>query len=97
MTKPDVIIDLQTVYPSDGLLARKIWEALFRLADAGKFKSYDSFLCDLKLFERLLNDQTNLFWWRYDVNGFTDTTTYRTSESFEIQVANRQITITKVE
>jgi len=57
--------------------ARKLWEALFRIAEAHKFESYDSILIDAKAFEEMLDDGTSKFYWEwYDVTGHTTISDY---------------------
>lgn len=72
-----MIIDQSKDSADPGLAARKIWEVLFRLTDAYKWESLDSFLCDLKIFENEVQrtyaklDNINTFYWYYDQSGYT--------------------------
>ena len=65
-------IDIRTDLSSCGLRARKIWEALFRSIPTHGFHSFDSFLCDLSTFERLLKEGKNTFYWICSDSGYTD-------------------------
>jgi hypothetical protein len=66
-------IDILTDMYSPGLYARKIWEALFRRVHAREWRSLDSFLCDLRIFEQLIKDRRDpvTFYWEYGNNGYT--------------------------
>jgi hypothetical protein len=95
-----MIIDIRYSDHNPGLLARKIWEKLFRLTKAENFQSLDSFLCDLKLFEkeieydldRIYESQVS-YYWSYDRSnsGWTNIQNYHDGFHYDTY----KITITK--
>lgn len=69
------VLNIRTNMDSPGLFARMIWEELFRRAEAHRFPSLDSFLCDLDIFRKTIDqcDSFASFIWAYDQDsGWTE-------------------------
>lgn len=69
------VIDIRTNIDSAGLFSRMIWEELFRQSSAWNFNSLDSFLCDLDIFRKKIDqcDSFTSFIWAYDPkSGWTE-------------------------
>lgn len=93
-------IKIVTRFPD--LMANKIWEVLFRETEAWKWKTLQYFLCDLKSFETLISEDSNIFYWvASGDNGWTETS--RTFEKwlieshiYKIEIYDKEIEITKL-
>lgn len=88
-------IDIRTNMLSYGLFARMIWQKLFNyyLEHSGNTTKLDSFLCDLRIMERMLEAGTHTFYWQCDFNsGWAEITIYESA-----YIRNVKITFTRDE
>jgi hypothetical protein len=65
-------IDIHTCSYDPPFFAKIIWEGLFRMVEAEKFKSLYEFLCDIRGIERMIEEGHNIIYWAFDYNGITD-------------------------
>lgn len=95
-----MIIDISRDMISHGLYARRIWEALLKKTKAWEWKSLDSFLCDLKSFENMLDNYYKEFYWEYNENkkGYTNVLAFNRKiyVTYKINIFKNSIVITKV-
>lgn len=90
-----IIINQQTDDTSPGLAARKIWKELFKTTKAWEWEDIDSFLCDLKIFENIVQalmvnvEEKKVFYWTWDKSGYTEVIDYRPPRLFFMITVNR--------
>jgi hypothetical protein len=94
-------IDIGHCWPSNKLFARKLWEQLFRMTDAGSFRSLDNFLCDLDIFEEMFakHGPQTFYWEFHRRTGITTITDFDPEEQdcyrIDYVPAENRITITE--
>ena len=95
-----MIIDISRDMISNGLYARKIWEALLKKTKAWEWESLDSFLCDLSSFTAVMENGHKIFFWEYNENknGFTGVYLFnrQVNVTYKITINKNSIVINKV-
>jgi hypothetical protein len=96
-------IDIKHRSHDSAFLAQLIWEKLFRLTRAEKFPYLLDFLCDLKIFQNIIEDSflwegEASFYWAYDRNsGYTDTrrdTNANSRTFYKVEITPNEIIFT---